>query len=468
MSGEKLERFSVEQMRISDREEEERVINQHPQNDSGSDGADSDGEVGGGGSSSGGSDTNSCITNAKRLKYLPESMSKLHFKSPLDYIQVFLVTSKWTNLLNSISVREFLLFRKSKEFHLQRNTSARSPMPADLILVNTDTTISDCLNVRISIIQPLKIVFSNVNSFTLLFQIFRNNSILSAPVIERSTSPISSPIPTIDLEHTVTNVNKGNSFQSDEDTFKIKGVVDLLDILALLFSISRRHKQSYSYSLSHGSPHTYQQSIKQALNPLQSTIDKIPEDYSLLRATELLLKPTTPFKSHRLPVLNSKNEIVGLFSLTDIMYISQRNIHLFNGNSTKKTKELKLLHPVITLNSDAKSSEAFSILLANRITGIAIVDKDNGRLLTSVDSRDLRNVPIDKINFSNKSIFDFLLEKYNGEIKTPAVIKENETLVDVLNLMCDNNSQRVYMVDGYYRPITVTTISDIVAALLNC
>ncbi|GAM22518.1 hypothetical protein SAMD00019534_056930 [Acytostelium subglobosum LB1] len=67
------------------------------------------------------------------------------------------------------------------------------------------------------------------------------------------------------------------------------------------------------------------------------------------------------------------------------------------------------------------------------------------------------------------TILEFLHERHNGNITKPLTITKDSTLIDIINIMCDNNAHRVYMndeKDGH--PLTVTLVSDVLSILVNC
>eukprot|EP01132_Coremiostelium_polycephalum_P002001 gene2001-2463_t len=340
----------------------------------------------------------------------------------------------------------------------QWNDSSPTGRPNQIVILNTDFSISDSLYI--------------LNG---------ENNILSAPLMERiinsppsssSTSPSSSSSSKHNNEEELNLESMSIDFDREKaprsNGYVYRGFVDVLDILSLILYIIHRQGLSISSTNSLNFP-IFQQSLKQTISFSSYTdFSPIYEHFSLLQAVEELLLPRSPFKSHRLPVFNSNDELVGIISQTDILYLARENISQFASFAQKTAKELKIVQPTINIDDKTTARDALNLLHANRVNGIAITDSQSGKLIYSFSPSDLRSITIDKLDYFEDSVLTYLKRAHQCELEKPVIINEQSTLKDIINIMCDHSINRVYMVDENGRPQTVTTVSDVLSALLNC
>ncbi|KYQ90710.1 hypothetical protein DLAC_09345 [Tieghemostelium lacteum] len=322
---------------------------------------------------------------------------------------VFIVCSKWTNFLNSRSVQSFLVYKQ--EFYEKKYNKT-----SQLITLNPDNTFDESL------------------------KILSENSIISAPVI------------------------------GEEQTLEeFKGFIDILDIFVLISYIFQRQKfyKEIEYSITE----IFNQSLKSAIN-FSSLFDSRPiyDNMSLLQALEVLLMPGSPFRGHRLAVFNSKtNKIIGILSQSDILNLARENLHQLTPHSQKTPKELKIMKPVISIPSNTLSKDAFLLLHANRVNGIAIVDPQNGKLIHSLSTSDLKYLSKSEVYLISLPISKYLEYIKNSNLTKKLIIVNSQSkLFDIVNIMCNHRVHRVYINDDDDKPCAVITISDVLSTILNC
>ncbi|KAF2073202.1 hypothetical protein CYY_005484 [Polysphondylium violaceum] len=377
---------------------------------------------------------------------------------------VAIVCSKWTHFLNGRTVKKFLLYKKD----ILMKYRPKAKAPKDLIALCIDNTLGDSLN------------------------ILADHGIISAPIMEKikDDKKNSNGDNSIDNSNSSSNHlnghnNDGNdsyggghgksskhiiklNIISEEQKHKYmyKGYLDVLDILSLFGYFMQRiimeggEKEQNKETILH-------QTLKQVIGYCSvGDLFCVDEDMTLLQALETLLMPASPFKSHSSPVFNSMGDLKGVLSQTDLLYLARDNAHLFSSHSKKSVKELKIQSPVISIPHTMVAKDAFDLLRANRINGIAVVNERLGNLIYSLSTDDLRYITKDKLDIFFKSIYEYMQSQTN--IIEPVCIKDSTKLVQVIDIMCDKNVQRVYIVDENKRPLTIVTVSDILSSLLNC
>ncbi|EGC31695.1 hypothetical protein DICPUDRAFT_156431 [Dictyostelium purpureum] len=256
----------------------------------------------------------------------------------------------------------------------------------------------------------------------------------------------------------------GNSPKIQKKKYKYRGLVGVLDILSFMSYLLHRRK---ILGLSPDHTNILKQSLKQVIS--FSTLNDmryVKEDMSLLQALEVLISKSPPFKVHRVPVFNNDNELVGILSQTDFLYLARENLHQISNHSKKSVKELKIMYPVVSIPSSTITKDAFTLLRSNRINGVAITDDESGKLIHCLSSDDLKNITSLKFDLLFKTIHEYL--EASGGLKKPFTISEDTSLVDAIIKMCDYKVQRLFTVSDDFKPRTVTTISDVLLILLNC
>ncbi|EGG13665.1 hypothetical protein DFA_11426 [Cavenderia fasciculata] len=314
------------------------------------------------------------------------------------------------NALNNITVGELLNYYKLQPGH----------HPKPLVVLNVDNTISDAL------------------------QLFSDNNIIGAPVLESKDGPFG---------------------------YRLKGVVDVVDIVLFYNSISQRHKES---SLSISS--FFSQPIKQTMNFFGvQDADRITEDVSLLRACECFLSTVAPFRAHRISILSKDQKdadhVVGSLSLRNILSLTHSYQSLLSSHAKKKAKELRILKPFVSVNASTMIGEALSLLPSNRISGIAVLDNNTGHILTTLNCSDLRGLKsIDAIKYNEISVLDFLNDVHGGKLKEPVCFQEsNSTLSELIEKSCETNVLNMYYIDEKtLMPLARTSIADLCDAILSC
>jgi len=162
---------------------------------------------------------------------------------------------------------------------------------------------------------------------------------------------------------------------------------------------------------------------------------------------------------HRVPVMENGN-VVGIVSQSDVVRALFKYKDKISRTVSKKISELNYEKcPVVSVKNDAKLIDAFNIILANDVTGVAVVDFRTGKLLNNLSANDLKGIRegnFFKLEAQVHQIFS------NSTEKKPVVsCSPNNTLWDVINQIENTGVHRVYVVDEEERPKGVISLTDI-------
>ena len=138
-----------------------------------------------------------------------------------------------------------------------------------------------------------------------------------------------------------------------------------------------------------------------------------------------------------------------------------------------------------------RAIEAFKIICDNQVSGIAIVDS-NGKLVGNISASDLRVIFF--ILFVSFFFFDFFLflvqqqVGYDGKLMSklllsvqdfaklipkntdfpgPYCVRKTATVYDVVEIIRESRTHRVYVVDDEKHPIGVISLIDIIDLMLR-
>lgn len=82
---------------------------------------------------------------------------------------------------------------------------------------------------------------------------------------------------------------------------------------------------------------------------------------------------------HRIAVGSSASHITNVVTQSDVVaYISRHLTALPNANQT--LQELKMVRAVVSVMLDSSISDALEVLYANKVSGIALLDPEGGRV----------------------------------------------------------------------------------------
>jgi len=165
---------------------------------------------------------------------------------------------------------------------------------------------------------------------------------------------------------------------------------------------------------------------------------------------------------HRVPVVQN-GQVVGIVSQSDVVRLLAKNKQFLGELATKTVADLGLdQKPVVTVRNDIPLIEAFNAILANDISGLAVVDFSTGALVNNLSASDLKGVT--EQNFFKLEAQVHQIFMLNYDKKPPVFCYPHNTLGAVISHVEETGVHRVYVVDQHKKPVGVVTLTDIMYA----
>jgi len=234
------------------------------------------------------------------------------------------------------------------------------------------------------------------------------------------------------------------------------GFVDVLDLTIFIVYVFQENYQKH--------PHLYDpKELKQRFAmPIREVINASKRDpfwtVNANETVEFLISNFLKMGIHRVPV-SDNGQIIGIVSQSDVVRLLHRSNQYLTATTTKTIQELGLDTGIAySVRNDATLIEAFNAIIANNVTGIAIVNFSNGEIINNLSASDLKGI-------TEASFFRLEAQLHTifaGSPKMPPVTcTSNTKLQDVLSMIEKTGVHRVYVVDEQNRPKSVITLTDI-------
>jgi len=190
-------------------------------------------------------------------------------------------------------------------------------------------------------------------------------------------------------------------------------------------------------------------------NPFQTiTPDTLMRDAVALMSTGI----------HRLAVVENGN-LVNIMSQWDVLMLLLARVSFLGTSIEKTVLDAGLVRSaVLTVPDNTDVVEVIKFMNDNQISGVPLVD-DIGKITGNFSATDLLNLT--EVNFPllTLSVSEFLF-RVNGFLKPPIVCRRSDTVETLLLKMACYGVHRIYVIDEYFVPIGVITLTDIMKFLL--
>jgi len=186
----------------------------------------------------------------------------------------------------------------------------------------------------------------------------------------------------------------------------------------------------------------------------------------MLELVDIFTDPHQFHRLHRVAVLNTEKNLVGIISQSDLIRFAYQNIHLLPRElADKQIVNLNIGRSLIFVRLDSPFIDTLETLYQNRISGLALVDEEF-HLSGNISTSDLRGISPGSFDYFLGSTLQFLVKGRKGPIKAPTSVGYSATLGEVLKMVHENNIHRIYLTNQYDRPQAVLTLGDIIVRLI--
>jgi len=258
----------------------------------------------------------------------------------------------------------------------------------------------------------------------------------------------------------------------DTKTKRFVGIVDVLDLATFAITkFSTVQTQAYE---------AYQQMESFAKTKVKYLLDLSGRNkWTTLnerRPFSELVKALSDRHTHRVGIVNDRNEVVGLVSQSAVVrYFYAIRKSLDEGLKAvlaEKVEDWYHIHQqkLYAISYNDHVYDAFRKIWELQVSGLAVVD-ENGHLVANISASDIKRTryyPIigQMVKDLYKPIKEFLRipepgKPFKKKDHVPFFVHKGETMEKALEIIVENNIHRVFVVDNHRKPIAVISLCDI-------
>lgn len=242
----------------------------------------------------------------------------------------------------------------------------------------------------------------------------------------------------------------------DSEGKQLIGQVDVLDILSFVLSVNT-HRAYWTEEMRD----RFKRPVGEAIDA--SLIDPF---FPVASSTPFcdVVKHFFSYGIHRVPVVDSRGDISGIFSQTDAMEFISNHIDSIDWTELMNKSVLELdLAPgkVTSVTDDCALLHAFTILTGCEISAVPIVSATDGSLVGTLSCSDFKDVYEGNLPVLTNSIRNYMTHE-------PLTCTLNTPLRDIIELLATSGVHRVYVTEGNpKKPVGVVSMTDIMKLLAN-
>lgn len=247
-------------------------------------------------------------------------------------------------------------------------------------------------------------------------------------------------------------------------------IIDSLDILAYIVDLFNETDQHHGLhivdrmeiggKLSH-------EKISSICNFAHSQCTSVKCDQSLYDACKMILEN----KSHRCVVVDQDGNTMGVLNLASIVNFFAIHIQKLGDMRKSTIRELQLgTRPVITVQKQTRTIEAFKLMRESKISGLGVVDA-TGILIGNLSARDLKHIDSTNIYSSmymNASNFVQRVRSNVIDAVHPAISCTSDTDLEfVIGRLRANHIHRLYICEKDLHPVGVISLRDVIGCVIG-
>ena len=267
----------------------------------------------------------------------------------------------------------------------------------------------------------------------------------------------------------------------DEKRQKYVGFFDMRDLLS---TVVASHKEGQDktglaqedvswWSSKQSKPSSFSVTYLSARNAFVS----LTQDATLKDVCDTLIAK----QCHRVPIVDANTQRC-------IRILSQSALVAFLAQHAAQTDQLKhkmeetldaagfpYRKDVVTATDTTQAYEVFELMDSHRLSGIAIVDAEDGAIVGNTSASDIKMaVAVEEGSLAdlNLTIMSYLAavrqEEHLKEAKYPSShVKTTSTVGHVIRLLAKTGYHRVFVVDSELKPVGVISVTDIVKFVMK-
>eukprot|EP01099_Mayorella_cantabrigiensis_P005310 TRINITY_DN4199_c0_g1_i1.p1 TRINITY_DN4199_c0_g1~~TRINITY_DN4199_c0_g1_i1.p1 ORF type:complete len:335 (-),score=68.21 TRINITY_DN4199_c0_g1_i1:86-1090(-) len=199
-------------------------------------------------------------------------------------------------------------------------------------------------------------------------------------------------------------------------------------------------------------------SIQAKTSPSKPNTPVVPLSTSPTAASGILSSPNSVRQSNVNSIINSKGG--------SLRFISEQ---LW----TRKLSSLPAFgtSPVVTISADKPTIEALSLLTKHRLSSLAVLSPEDGKLLSHLSATDIKvlvkEVLFTKIYTPVRSFIQASRAQETNEFPPAIYALESDTFGHLVELFQATKIHRLFIVDQNTRPVRAVSLTDIIKVIMS-
>jgi CBS-domain-containing membrane protein len=254
-----------------------------------------------------------------------------------------------------------------------------------------------------------------------------------------------------------------------QDSFGYRGFVDMLDLVNLVTSEAGDLRRPDLWT-----PAYWAAKTRIRNRPLDLLLAGKLQPPSIRRGSSIFtaLELMAMTDSHRLPVVNFWNKVVGVICHSDMINFFTANIGLLPDAKSIAVSDIRPYNFLTTVREYTPAIRAFEIMANKGVYALGVVNA-GGCLVDCLSIRDLRGVgpgtTYFRDLFESVSVFKSSVRKRFPELekKWNGCVLRTDSLLDVIQRMAEQKIHRVFVVNNHTAmvPLDVITQTDVIHAI---
>lgn len=248
----------------------------------------------------------------------------------------------------------------------------------------------------------------------------------------------------------------------DHSTGKVVSQIDMLDVLAYVASVlpdteTVHHDPKNALAIAGRAilfPSVMEVADKSGRDPFTPVFVSSPaSSLSLFFAQGM----------HRAVVVDHNNTCVGVVSQMSICEkLADALQHKLKEFGAKSFAELHASDrtKISAIKETAKVVDAIKYLAESRLSALAVVDPQSGRLTANFSAVDLDGIYHQEMPQIMTNIREYL-EKFHPQSLAPVVVRPETTLSEAVSLIVNSKVHRAWVVDNNFCPVSCFSLTDV-------
>uniref|UniRef100_A0A7S1Y4E2 CBS domain-containing protein n=1 Tax=Grammatophora oceanica TaxID=210454 RepID=A0A7S1Y4E2_9STRA len=172
---------------------------------------------------------------------------------------------------------------------------------------------------------------------------------------------------------------------------------------------------------------------------------------------------------HRIPIVNDEGRCISIISQSALVKFLVAHVE-DSLDETLDEAGMDYRKDIISAKETASALSVFEMLDSHRLSGIAVVDEEEGQLVGNTSARDIKLVVLSKSNFDANLDMDIMTYLAALRQATPvknerhpsAHVAETSSVGHAIRLLAKTGYHRVFVVDSDVKPIGVISVADVI------